>query len=110
MREDEGERSLQGHPRKPHNYYVYIMASQTRVLYIGVTNDLERRVEQHKNGLVPGFTSKYRVRRLVYFEETSDIHAALTRGRQLKGWTRAKKVTFIKSVNPEWSDLGGAQA
>ncbi len=86
-------------------YYVYIMASKSRVLYTGVTNNLERRVDEHKNKLVEGFTSKYNVNRLVYFEETNDVNAALNREKQIKGWLRAKKITLIESVNPTWKDL-----
>ena len=81
------------------------MSSQTRVLYIGVTNDLERRVDEHKQGNIPSFASRYRTRSLVYFEETSDVWAALEREKQLKTWTRAKKVALIESANPEWRDL-----
>lgn len=71
-------------------YYVYIMASKSRVLYTGVTNNLERRVDEHKNKLVEGFTSKYNVNRLVYFEETNDVNAALNREKQIKGWFAPK--------------------
>ena len=80
------------------------MSSQTRALYIGVTNDLERRVDEHKQGSTPGFASKYRTRNLVYFGETSDVWAALEREKQLKTWTRARKVSLIESVNPDWRD------
>jgi putative endonuclease len=76
------------------------MASKSRVIYTGVTNNLERRVDEHKNKLVEGFTSKYNVNRLVYFEETNDVNAALNREKQIKGWLRAKKITLIESVNP----------
>lgn len=86
-------------------YYVYIMASRSRVIYTGVTNNLERRVYEHKNKLVEGFTSKYNVTRLVYFEETNDVHAALNREKQIKGWLRARKTALIESVNPQWKDL-----
>ena len=81
------------------------MASQSRTLYTGVTNDLQRRVYEHKQKLVPGFTRKYNITRLVYFEETNDVYAALMREKQIKGWLRAKKVALIESVNPEWKDL-----
>ena len=86
-------------------YYVYIMANRSRTLYTGVTNDLERRVFEHKNKLVSGFTEKYNVNRLVFYEETSDINAAITREKQIKGWRRARKIELIESVNPEWLDL-----
>ena len=86
-------------------YYVYIVANKSRTLYTGVTNDLERRVFEHKNKLVSGFTEKYNVNRLVFYEETSDINAAITREKQIKGWLRARKIELIESVNPEWLDL-----
>ncbi len=72
-------------------YYVYILANRSRTLYTGVTNDLERRVYEHKHELLPGFTSKYNITRLVYFEAVPDIHAAIAREKQIKGWLRAKK-------------------
>lgn len=89
------------------HYYVYILASATNVtLYIGVTNDLLRRVYQHrKHQDADSFTSKYNVYRLVYFEETSDVKAALAREKQLKGWRRSKKNALIETVNPYWKDL-----
>ena len=86
-------------------YYVYIMTNRSRTLYTGVTSDLERRVYEHKRKLVPGFTSKYRIARLVHFEGCQDIHVAIAREKQIKGWLRAKKVALIESVNPEWKDL-----
>ena len=86
-------------------YYVYITASKSRVLYTGVTDDLRRRIYEHKHKLVPGFTSKYNVDRLVYFEATSDVHAALAREKQIKGWLRSKKTALIESSNPRWEDL-----
>ena len=86
-------------------YYVYIMASSRRTLYIGVTNDLERRVMEHKQGQSNGFTSKYNVTKLVYHESTSDVRAALEREKELKWWRRGKKVALVESMNPEWKDL-----
>ena len=86
-------------------YYVYILTNPTRTLYVGVTSDLMRRVYQHRNRLIPGFTSQYHVTRLAYFEETPDVRSAIEREKQIKGWTRAKKVALIESVNPEWKDL-----
>lgn len=86
-------------------YYVYIMASPSRTIYVGVTNDLERRVYEHAQKLLPGFTSRYNVSRLVYFEETSDIYAAISREKQLKGWSRARKIALIESSNLHWRDL-----
>jgi len=87
------------------SYYVYILASISRVLYVGVTNDLERRLFEHKSKLIKGFTSKYNVDRLVCFEETGDVVAAIEREKQIKGWNRAKKLALIMSVNPKWNDL-----
>jgi len=88
-------------------YYVYIMASRSRVLYTGVTNDLARRVNEHKLGLVPGFTSRYRVTRLVYFEEFTDIRDAIAREKQVKDWTRGRRIRLIEDHNPTWEDLAG---
>ncbi|MCI6730629.1 MAG: GIY-YIG nuclease family protein [Candidatus Faecousia sp.] len=87
-------------------YYVYIMTNKSnRVLYTGVTNDLLRRVYEHKNHLVPGFTSKYKIHKLVYYETTNDINAAISYEKQIKGWTRCKKNTLIEGMNPQWRDL-----
>ena len=86
-------------------YYVYIVASRSRTLYTGVTNDLQRRVYEHKKKLVPGFTTKYNIQRLVYYETTEDVDAAIFREKQIKGWTRSKKLQLIESVNPTWKDL-----
>ena len=86
-------------------YYVYIMASKSRVLYTGVTNNLERRVYEHKNKIVEGFTSKYNITRLVHYEETNDVNVAIAREKQIKGWLRSKKIALIESVNPQWKDL-----
>jgi putative endonuclease len=86
-------------------YYTYIASSLSGVLYVGITNDLERRLYAHKNKLLPGFTSAYQVYRLVYFEETSTVRDAIAREKQIKGWSRAKKIALIESVNPNWSDL-----
>ena len=86
-------------------YYVYILTNRSKTLYIGVTNDLQRRMYEHKHHLVAGFTSKYHITYLVYFEETSDVNAALAREKHIKGWLRAKKVPLIESSNPDWRDL-----
>ena len=86
-------------------YYVYIMASYSRVIYIGMTNDLCHRVYQHKNKVHEGFTSKYNVNQLIYYESTNDVRAAIEREKQLKGWRREKKVNLIESMNPKWIDL-----
>jgi putative endonuclease len=87
------------------HYFVYIMTNTSRTLYTGVTNNLVRRVYEHKNKIIPGFTSQYNVTILVYFEESSDVHAAIAREKQIKGWRRAKKSQLIASVNPKWLDL-----
>ncbi|HEX9896294.1 MAG TPA: GIY-YIG nuclease family protein [Dehalococcoidales bacterium] len=86
-------------------YYVYIMSSESGVLYTGVTNDLARRVFEHKKKMIKGFTSRYKVSQLVYFESTPDIDVAIAREKQIKGWKRIRKVQLINSVNPEWRDL-----
>ena len=87
------------------NYYVYILSNEARTLYIGVTNNLERRLHEHKNKLISGFTKKYNLTKLVYYEETTDIRSAIDREKQLKGWLRIKKVTLIEEMNPGWDDL-----
>ena len=89
------------------DYYVYILASATNyTVYIGVTRDLIRRVYEHRTSVDPGsFTTKYGVYKLVYFEQTSDVRAAIEREKQLKGWKRAKKNALIEKMNPEWKDL-----
>src|SRR5437879_3069122 len=90
----------------PRTYHVYIMASASRRLYIGVTGHLARRVQQHRDREVKGFSRKYQMIRLVYAEATSDVMAAIRREKQIKGWLRAKKIALIESLNPEWRDLG----
>jgi len=88
------------------SYYVYIITNKKNgVLYIGVTNDIERRIYEHKNKLVEGFSSKYNLNKLVYFEETSDIRTALEREKRLKKWNRDWKIRLIKEKNPNWEDL-----
>ena len=89
-------------------YSVYIMASVSGVLYIGMTNDLERRVLEHKTKVVPGFSARYNTKKLVYFESFGYVHAAIAREKQLKGWLRKRKVALIESTNPKWADLGPA--
>ncbi|MFQ5799118.1 MAG: GIY-YIG nuclease family protein [Bacteroidota bacterium] len=86
-------------------YYVYVMSNRSRTLYTGVTNNLLRRVDEHKRKLVPGFTRKYNIIRLVYYEATTDIGVAIAREKQIKGWLRAKKIALIESLNPKWEDL-----
>jgi putative endonuclease len=88
------------------DYYVYILTNKFHTtLYIGVTNNLERRLYEHRNKLVKGFTSKYNLAKLVHIEQTGDALAAITREKQLKGWTRAKKMALVESTNPQWRDL-----
>ena len=86
-------------------FYVYIMASERRTLYTGMTNDLERRVYEHKHKLLPGFTSRYNITRLVYYEKYGTAADAIYREKQLKGWLRAKKIALVESMNPTWKDL-----
>jgi putative endonuclease len=86
-------------------FYVYIMASHSRTLYIGVANDLHRRVYEHKMKLIPGFTSRYKITKLVYYKVLSDPNDAIAREKQLKGWRRSKKTALIEAENPHWDDL-----
>jgi putative endonuclease len=81
------------------------MTNRTRTLYTGVTNNLKRRVYEHKHKLIEGFTKKYNITRLVYYEATPDVRSAIAREKQIKGWLRSKKIALIESVNPEWRDL-----
>ena len=89
-------------------YYVYILASRSRNLYTGVTNDLLRRMVEHRDGLVPGFTSQYRIFRLVHFEIFGDIRLAIAREKEIKGWRREKKLWLIERDNPTWEVLSEA--
>jgi putative endonuclease len=87
-------------------YFVYILTSKINgTLYIGVTNDLIRRIYEHKSGLIEGFTKKYSIDKLVYFESTSDVNAAILREKRLKKWKRKWKIELIEKSNPEWRDL-----
>ncbi|HEU0073333.1 MAG TPA: GIY-YIG nuclease family protein [Dehalococcoidia bacterium] len=87
-------------------YYVYLLTNERMtVLYIGMTNDLERRVYEHKKKFVDGFTRKYNLDRLVYFEEADDVTVAIEREKQLKGWLRRRKAELVETMNPEWRDL-----
>jgi putative endonuclease len=87
------------------NYYVYILTNRSGTLYTGVTRDLFTRVHQHKRRGVPGFTSRYRIDRLVYFEEVPDPVAAICREKQIKAWSRKKRIDLINGMNPKWRDL-----
>jgi len=91
---------------KDHRYFVYILSNRSRTLYVGVTSDLVRRLYQHRNKLIEGFTKTYNITELVYFEETSDVTAAIAREKQIKGWLRAKKLALIEGTNPQWRNLG----
>jgi len=86
-------------------FHVYLMASKSGVLYLGVTGNLFRRVAQHKEKLIPGFTKRYNVTKLVWFEAHSTARAAIVREKEIKRWNRAKKIALIESLNPNWSDL-----
>ena len=86
-------------------YYVYILASKSRTLYTGVTNNLERRVVERRRKLVPGFTARYNINRLVFFEVFHDVLEAIAREKQIKGWGRMKKIALIESKNRDWKDL-----
>jgi putative endonuclease len=89
-------------------YYVYILTNWSNtVLYTGITNSLERRLFEHKNKLIKGFTERYNINKLVYFESTAQVKAAISREKQIKGWTRHKKNDLIESMNPQWKDLLG---
>ena len=88
----------------PHDYCVYILASRSRTLYVGVTTDLARRLAQHRSG-VSEFTRRYRIQRLVYLERTGDVASAIRREKQLKGMSRRKKLDLITAQNPGWDDL-----
>lgn len=88
-----------------HQYYVYVMSSLSGVLYIGFTSDLRKRVFEHKNDIVEGFTKKYRCHKLVYYETGDSYDGVLTREKQLKKWRREKKIILIEKMNPGWKDL-----
>jgi putative endonuclease len=86
-------------------YYVYILASKSGTLYTGITSNLFRRVSEHKDHILPGFTSKYNVNRLLYYETFGTPDQAIKREKQIKGWRREKKIKLIDSTNPQWNDL-----
>ena len=97
---------------KDHQYFIYIVCSRSGTFYIGMTNSLYRRALEHKRGDIEGFAGKYHCNRLVYYESYDDVHRAIGREKQLKGWTRAKKIALIESRNPRWEDFAekwGAQ-
>lgn len=86
-------------------YFVYILSNNSKTLYIGVTNNLERRIYEHKNKLIDGFTKRYNITKLVYYELFGEAALAISREKQLKGWLRKRKIELIESMNPEWKDL-----
>lgn len=86
-------------------YHVYIVANKSRTLYTGVTNNLERRVLEHRRKLVPGFTTRYNINRLVYYETFAEVRSAINREKQIKGWLRTRKIALIESANRDWKDL-----
>jgi putative endonuclease len=86
-------------------YYVYVLASRSRRLYTGVTNSLERRINEHRDGRASGFATRYRIFRLVHVETFGDVRDAIAREKEIKGWNREKKLALIDSANPEWKDL-----
>ena len=91
---------------KDHTYFLYILASRKNgTLYVGITNQLLRRVQQHREGLLPGFTKKYAVKLLVYFEVHNDVNVAITREKRVKRWLRAWKINLIEQKNPQWRDF-----
>ena len=90
-------------------YYVYILTNwNNKVMYVGMTNNLERRMYEHRHKLVQGFTAKYNVHKLIYYEETQDVHAALAREKEIKKWRREKKNLLVQGSNPTWQDLSEA--
>ena len=90
---------------RSHTYFVYIVASRTRRIYIGVTSDLIRRIWKHRAKSIPGFTATYNISSLVFYETTTDVQSAISREKQLKGWRREKKISLIEKHNPDWRDL-----
>lgn len=96
---------FQGILTMDYKFWVYIMSSRSGTLYIGMTNDIDKRVEDHKLKLIEGFSSKYNCTRLVYYESFDDVRNAIDREKQLKGWRRSKKVALIESIHPKWQDL-----
>jgi putative endonuclease len=104
--ERSGERNLKNLAKsQDRSYYVYILTNSVRTLYVGVTSDLFRRIHEHRQRLVPGFTRKYNLTWLAYYEETSDVESAIGREKQIKKWRRSKKIALIESANPRWQDM-----
>jgi putative endonuclease len=86
-------------------YFVYILTNVSKTIYTGMTNDLERRIYEHKQKMIPGFSKRYNLSKLVYFEDATDVKQAISREKQIKGWLRKKKIALIESMNPKWQDL-----
>jgi putative endonuclease len=104
---DRNDREREGGDfMREHNYYVYILTNWNhKVMYVGMTNDLERRLYEHKNKLIEGFTKRYNIDTLVYYEHTMDVFEAITREKEIKKWRREKKNKLVGTMNPEWKDL-----
>ena len=90
---------------REHRYFVYIMANASKMVYTGMTNSLRRRVREHKLKLTPGFAAQYNITGLVYFESSEDVRNAIEREKQIKAWTRAKRLALVETTNPKWEDL-----
>ena len=105
MARSRGGMTRKGSHHLARSYFTYIMTNRSGTLYVGMTNDLVRRVWEHKHALVPGFTSRYRIDRLVYYETYSHPRNAIAREKEIKGWLRAKKVALIEAQNRKWLDL-----
>jgi len=86
-------------------YFVYILTNNSKALYVGVTSNLKNRIWQHKNKIIKGFTEKYNIDKIIYFEQTGNVYSAIQREKQLKGWTRKKKIALFEKENPDWRDL-----
>ncbi len=91
--------------KREHRYYTYIVASRSHTLYVGITNNIEARMEEHRNGVFEGFSKRYHCNRLVYLESWHYVQRAIAREKEIKGWLRAKKIALIESQNPTWADL-----
>ena len=93
---------------RSHSYYVYILTNwNKKVMYVGMTNNLKRRLSEHKNKTVEGFTKRYNIHMLVYYEHTTDVNEAIAREKQIKKWRREKKNNLVETLNPQWRDLSG---
>jgi putative endonuclease len=93
--------------RRDESFFVYIMTNRSGTLYVGMTNSADRRAQEHKEGAMEGFTKRYKINRLVYYEEFDDPISAIEREKEIKGWVRRKKIELIRQMNPRWEDLAG---